>query len=876
MKEMIAVVGVALCMASSGVDINLSGVLPLDEAIDRAERGDAHGLYSLAINCAKGAEAAEWGTSHWLRESVWKLLNQAAAAGSADAWLLMGALAERELYDKYIFVWMYSSGGRQGGGAVSSLPALETDVLTDDILRSITPELPGTDSASKSVTMARRRLGNAGRRLGMVRNQADQKRFLVYHSDSQESVWYNPNGLTNEVVKTYIRSQYLKAKELGSPSAAAALSHFETNCLRMAAIMDAIATEIRQREVERAEQRAQFRVTREEQMRIREAREVATKREYVEGCAINKSACVVNKPAGAAQKPVSEKSSVAEKLGQCDFLLNKDFKKNAKVYLCLFSASWCPPCRAEMPRIAKTYAETLKDDPDIELIHFSRDQNDEKAMAWAKEHDVKFPVVKPNGGNPLNLHASGIPHLFIVKADGTLVEEGHPMRIFNEEKFREIKSGNMKPRTAYANLKSGVERTEQVDGYIWTYQVENGEATIVAAGGKRRCTISPSPKGDLTIPSKLGGMNVTKIGSEAFCGCSGITSVTFPASVKEICWRAFSECGSLTTVWIPSEVTKIYPAAFSGCWSLTAITVSDENTQYASRDGILFDKGMKTLVCYPGGIPGAYVIPSGVTEIGGNAFSGCSGLTSVTVSDDVTQIGEWAFSSCRGLNSVKVGRGVTRIAQGPFYMCSGLTSVSVDAGNERYSSRDGVLFDKGMKTLICCPSGISGEYVIPSSVTSIGIYAFHSCRKLTSVTIPDGVTSIAQSVFCYSDQLTVVSVPGSVERIGDWAFSGCRGLDTVKISNGVTSIGTGMFCGCFKLTSMTMPSSVKSIKKYAFSSCRELMSLTMQGERPEVEADAFKSCDKLKAIHVPANAKSWAGMKEWQGIPLVFDAEAKK
>ena len=132
--------------------------------------------------------------------------------------------------------------------------------------------------------------------------------------------------------------------------------------------------------------------------------------------------------------------SVAKSLQGCDFLINGDFKKSAKVYLCLFSASWCGPCRAEMPRIAKTYAETLKDDPDIELIHFSRDQNDEKALAWAKEHDVQFPVVKPKGGNPLDLHSRGIPHLFIVKADGTLVEEGHPMRIFNEEKFREIKA----------------------------------------------------------------------------------------------------------------------------------------------------------------------------------------------------------------------------------------------------------------------------------------------------------------------------------------------------------------------------------------------------------------------------------------------------
>ena len=147
---------------------------------------------------------------------------------------------------------------------------------------------------------------------------------------------------------------------------------------------------------------------------------------------------------GGSDSPAasSVKNTVAPKLRKCEFLLNKKFKKKAKFYLCLFSASWCGPCRAEMPRIAKTYAEVLKDDPDIELIHFSRDQDDGKALAWAKEHDVKFPVVKPHGGNPLDLHCNGIPHLFIVKADGTLVEEGHPMRIFNEEKIRALKGGN--------------------------------------------------------------------------------------------------------------------------------------------------------------------------------------------------------------------------------------------------------------------------------------------------------------------------------------------------------------------------------------------------------------------------------------------------
>ena len=142
---------------------------------------------------------------------------------------------------------------------------------------------------------------------------------------------------------------------------------------------------------------------------------------------------------GEGKKVAAETASAAKKLGQCNFLLNKNFKKNAKYYLCLFSASWCGPCRREMPRIAKMYAETLKADPDIELIHFSCDRDDAKAMAWAKEHDVKFPVVKPKGGNPLDLHSRGIPHLFIVKHDGTVLEEGHPASLFKEEKLRALK-----------------------------------------------------------------------------------------------------------------------------------------------------------------------------------------------------------------------------------------------------------------------------------------------------------------------------------------------------------------------------------------------------------------------------------------------------
>ena len=146
-------------------------------------------------------------------------------------------------------------------------------------------------------------------------------------------------------------------------------------------------------------------------------------------------------PVPAAVKPsgVASMSVVAQKLKTCQFLVNGQYKQNAKYYICLCSASWCGPCRQEMPRIAKIYAETLKANPKIELIHFSYDSSTKRALAWAKENNVKFPVVKPKGGNPLKLKARGIPHMFIVRADGTVLKKGHPMEVFTKKNLKKLK-----------------------------------------------------------------------------------------------------------------------------------------------------------------------------------------------------------------------------------------------------------------------------------------------------------------------------------------------------------------------------------------------------------------------------------------------------
>ena len=198
-----------------------------------------------------------------------------------------------------------------------------------------------------------------------------------------------------------------------------------------------------------------------------------------------------------------------------------------------------------------------------------------------------------------------------------------------------------------------------------------------------------------------------------------------------------------------------------------------------------------------------------VTSIGESAFSGCSGLTSVTIPNSVTSIGGYAFNNCSGLTSVTIPNSVTSIGDGAFEYCSRLTYVTIP---NSVTSIGGYAF-QGCSSLI--------SVTIPNSVTSIGGCAFY-CSGLISVTIPNSVTSIRNEVFAYCSRLTSVTIPNSVTSIGGYAFYNCSGLTSITIGNSVTSIGQSAFSGCSGLTSVTIPNSVTSINDYAFGGCKNL------------------------------------------------------
>jgi len=273
---------------------------------------------------------------------------------------------------------------------------------------------------------------------------------------------------------------------------------------------------------------------------------------------------------------------------------------------------------------------------------------------------------------------------------------------------------------------------------------------------------------------------------------------------------------------------------------------------------------------------GSIVIPSSfvyngttytVTSIWDDAFSRCSGLTSITIPNSVTCIGSSAFSGCSGLTSITIPESVTNIEIGAFYFCSGLTSVTIpnsvtSIGKEAFgncSNLTSVTISNSVTSIEeLAFSGCSGltSVTIPNSVTSIGRYAFRNCSGLTSVTIPNSVMSIMDGTFSGCSGLTSVTIPNSVTSIGRYAFSGCSGLTSVTIPNSVTSIGSRAFFNCSGLTSVTIGNSVTSIGVQTFRGCSSLTSVTIPNSVTSIESAAFYDCSGLTSITIPESVTS--------------------
>ena len=337
---------------------------------------------------------------------------------------------------------------------------------------------------------------------------------------------------------------------------------------------------------------------------------------------------------------------------------------------------------------------------------------------------------------------------------------------------------------------------------------------------------------EIVLPEDFKGKKYA-IDEAAFSGLQNF-SIVIPEGVAKIESGLFEACGSrLTSVTIPNSVTEIGEDAFKGCSGLRFIVVPEGVTKI----GNYAFSGCSSLT--------AINIPEGVTSIGDEAFYKCNHLTSVTISENsrLTSIGSSAFEGCSGLSLISIPKSVRMIGSSAFNGCSKLTSITIPEG----------VTSIGNNAFSYCSS--LSSITIPEDVAEIGVSAFYKCDHLNSVTIPENsrLASIGDSAFEGCSGLSLIPIPSGVTKIGSSAFKGCSSLSSITIPEGVTRIGNSAFAGCRYFTFITIPVSVTLIGNNAFSDCSSLKSIIFseKSRLASIEDSSFKGCSSLTSITIP-------------------------
>ena len=372
--------------------------------------------------------------------------------------------------------------------------------------------------------------------------------------------------------------------------------------------------------------------------------------------------------------------------------------------------------------------------------------------------------------------------------------------------------------------------------------------------------------GAVTVPDTIEGLPVIQI--LPFTNAN-ITDVTLGAKLREMDY------------------------AFERWTKLGKIHVSAQNKIYASDAyGVLYNKGMSILMLYPrGSLRSGYTVPEGVKTIVEMALAGCSGLKNVYFPETLRSIQWGAFENCTGLQKISIPKGLTTIEPNAFYGATGLKQFTVEAGNAKYSSRDGVLFDKSQKTLLYYPAAKSAStYSIPGTVQRVE-NPFNGCAYLKTLNIPNSVTSMAMPGFIGCSRLVKINVssgnrsysssggvlfnkaktmlnyypaakagssytvPANVKSIRNQAFAGNTQLKTVKLHKGLTTIGSYAFAKCTGLSSIDIPNSVTQIGTYAFAGSG-IQKVTLRSGITYINSGVFMDCTRLTGIDIPQGVQS--------------------
>lgn len=392
----------------------------------------------------------------------------------------------------------------------------------------------------------------------------------------------------------------------------------------------------------------------------------------------------------------------------------------------------------------------------------------------------------------------------------------------------------------------------------------------------QRAFLSCAALTNVTVPS-----TVTTIGTSAFYGCSALKSIIIPSGVTSLD-QTFGNCSALTSVTLsdniqvlnanlflnctalkainlPTKLKTFNASAFTGCSVLDSVAIDNSNIYYSTNNGVLYNLPKTVLIYCPTGKKGIFTMLPTVKIIGAYAFSGCNGITAINFGTSrPTTFEGYAFQNCTGLTTITIPSSVTSMQNfaggGVFLGCTNL-SINYESG-ANYVLVDGVTFTADMKTLVSCPTTKTGNYVIPDGVTKIDDGAFAS-SSLTSVVMPSSVTSMGSWAFLGATQLTTVSLSSNLTKLPWQCFFGCPLLRSVVVPSGVTVIEQGAFYNDYQLRSVTLPEGLTRLGHYAFQNC-PITSIVLPKSLKSVGVGAFGE-DFLLSIEFPAGFEKFDG-----------------
>lgn len=331
---------------------------------------------------------------------------------------------------------------------------------------------------------------------------------------------------------------------------------------------------------------------------------------------------------------------------------------------------------------------------------------------------------------------------------------------------------------------------------------------------------------------------LTMMGNEAFCA-TAIQKVTIPDGLTDIPDNAFIYCDQLVSVTIPDTVTRIGHSAFEGCIILKDVDLPAGLIVLGER---AFYESALTMA----------IIPEGVQEIGSGAFSNCTQLETVALSVGVERINANTFSGCTSLTDIHLPNTVVEIGMGAFSACTALTKVTSDDAN---------VVTIGSHAFSDCP--VLTEVTVSDQLSSVGKYAFYDCTKLKRVSSSASlmgaqlscVRSIGANAFAECKALPGVVMGDALESVGEYAFDSTT-FTSISFPDGLTSIGRNAIWRNPYLTYVHLPASLVDLPDNMFSSTNRLDSLALPAGLKSIGAGAFYGNTSLGALELPEGLES--------------------